>query len=206
MQHTEGSQNNRVGSGRLLSWTKVNRSLSETAKSSNLQYKQCSRKNKIQEPLNGVYVYEVGRNGQKKRPTSIHWDVEIVRNMHMSMYLYIYIYLSLLANKRLATLLLDRWAGIRCTILNSFFFSSLERVSRKGKKHSGWKVRNERPENVQQITKWKNWQTWYTRGDRPQKMSTTRFRHTTMAGNNVPSFSSSSDDNGEYGGSGRGGN
>lgn len=122
MQHTGGSQNNRVGSGRLLSWTKVNRSLSETAKSSNLQYKQCSRKNKIQEPLNGVYVYEVGKNGGKKKDLRRYTEMWKLSGICTSIYLYIYI--SLLANKRLATFLLDRWAGIRCTILNSFFFFS----------------------------------------------------------------------------------
>lgn len=144
MQHTGGSQNNRVGSGRLLSWTKVNRSLSETAKSSNLQYKQCSRKNKIQEPLNGVYVYEVGKNGgKKKRPTSIHWDVEIVRNMHMSIYLYIYIS----ASQQKARYSLTRQMGGHSMYNSKFFFFSLELVFRIGKKHSGWKVRSEHPKN-----------------------------------------------------------
>lgn len=146
MQHTEGSQNNRVGSGRLLSWTKVNRSLSETAKSSNLQYKQCSRKNKIQEPLNGVYVYEVGRNGQKKRPTSIHWDVEIVRNMHMSMYLYIYIYLS--ASQQNARYSLTRQMGGHSMYNSKFFFFFFSRTRfqerqkafrMKSKKRAPWK-------------------------------------------------------------------
>lgn len=93
MQHTGGSQNNRVGSGRLLSWTKVNRSLSETAKSSNLQYKQCSRKNKIQEPLNGVYVYEVGKNGGKKKDLRRYTEMWKLSGICTCLYIYIYIYL-----------------------------------------------------------------------------------------------------------------
>lgn len=81
------------GRGRLLSWTKVNRSLSETAKSSDLQYKQCSRKNKIQGPLNGVYVYEVGKNGGERKDLRRYTEMWKLSGICTCLYIYIYIYL-----------------------------------------------------------------------------------------------------------------
>lgn len=71
-------------------WAKVNRSHSETAKFSNLQYKQCSRKR--QKPFNGVYVYEVGIKGEKKRKDLRQYtEMWKLSGICTSIYLYIYL-------------------------------------------------------------------------------------------------------------------
>lgn len=106
------------------------------------------------------------------------------------MHVYIFIYISLLANKRLTTLLLHRWAGIRCTLLNSFFFfldsflGEAEAFGIKNNKRTHTQKKNTGLYN--ESLREKLAYLIHKRGQK--KMSTTRCYHTSMAANNVPFF------------------
>lgn len=115
------------------------------------------------------------------------------------MHVYIFIYISLLANKRLATLLLDRWAGIRCTLLNSFFFflNSSGEAEAFGMKNNQRTRKKKGP--VQRITAWK---TGVPDTQEGQQKIVNNKALPYIYGSQQRSIFFSSDENGEYSSSG----
>lgn len=131
MQHAGGSRNNCIGLGRLLSWTKVNRSPSETAKSSNLQYKQRSRRNKTQEPFKRCLRVRGRYKWRGKKNLRQYTEMWKLSGICTCLYIYIYIYIS--ASQQKACYSLTRQMGGHSMYNSKFFFFFLNSLSGKAK-------------------------------------------------------------------------